>query len=191
MPKYNFNVPSKLPNGVNHKTLELEIKQQLNSSFSILHYGDDLDIIFDSTLSSGDQTTLNDIIDNHDESSIVRREKFFSVNPWIYRTKNNKYTSLASFSYGGSFHVGPINYIDIVARRTNSSITYDLRVVDTLNSNVLCEQTELDNNEFAVIDMGTISNMPNDPTILDVQVKRSGSNKFVYLSQIVIYYDNS
>lgn len=189
---YNFNVPTRLPNGVNHKTLELEIKQNITSGFVMYHYGDNLSIIFDTALSSGEETTLNGLIDNHDETYVIPRETFLSINPLIFQTKNSSYTTMATFTYGGAFNIGTINYIDILAKRTNPSITYDLRIVDNSNGKVLCEQNDLNNNDYQAIDMGTISNIPNEQTVLDVQAKISGSgnNKYVNLSQILIYYNN-
>jgi len=188
--KYNFNVPINLQNGVNHKTLEIEIKKQINSNFIISHYGDDLDIIFDNSLSSGDQIILNDIIANHDETRLVRREKFFSVNPIDYKTKSKIYQTLSFFCYGGSFHVGAIDYIDVVSSRQNDSITYDLRVVDNNTGNIICEKTGLNNSEYEIINLGTISNIPEESSILSVEGRVVGKSKNLLLSQVIIYYDN-
>ena len=55
----------------------------------------------------------------------------------------------------------------------NRTYTYDLRVYDLTNSQVIAEVTGLSNATEVIIDFGAVSNLPTSPAIFELQAKVS------------------
>jgi hypothetical protein len=68
--KYNYSIANDFSNGCNVNCLHKEISASSISTLfdGLFNQGDNLDVMFNSELSGEDETTLNDIIDNHDAS---------------------------------------------------------------------------------------------------------------------------
>lgn len=144
------------------------------------------------SITGGQQTELDDLVTNHTPDTSKARIQNFVIFPKRNSIKTTKYTLAHAFEYLGSDAIGVIDYIDLMAYVDSTSNTYDVRIVNSENGQILVENTDLSNNSLEVIDLGTISNIPTAKTTLELQVKRNGSsgNKTIELEQLIIYYGN-
>ena len=155
--------------------------------------GDVVEIVFESSLDTGQLVTVNSKITDHTPDYAPPKIKFFTHIGRRESTKNTNYTRLGgSFKYQGSKRIGLINYIEVVAYKQSSVTSYDIRIYDKTNKTVLVEKTGITNSVAEAIDLGEITNIPTKNAILEIQARRvggSGSNR-VYIDQALIYYDN-
>jgi len=156
--------------------------------------GNVVEIEFDGTLDAGETTTLNTLISNHVPDNSPSKKNFFTFDPRTSDTTATSYKTIrSSFKYAGSDEIGVINYIEIIGYKDSSPTSYAVRVYDVTNNNILAEKTGLTNTEEEIIDLGSISNIPTQSAILEIQAKRvggNGNNKRVYIEHVVIYHGN-
>jgi len=155
-----------------------------------------VDIIFDSALSGGEQTTLDNIISAHVADASPPKEQFYTYHPRSNYTSSSRYQRLGGpFKYPGSDEIGIINYIEVNSYKTSSPTSYNVRIYDNTNKTVIAEKTGLTNTAEALNDLETISNIPTGMALFEIQAERvggngSGKNKRVYVEEVIIYYDN-
>lgn len=68
MTSFIYNITTDFSNGFDMRSLSQEIFDEISTSYTSIIYGDTLELNFSSTLSEGDQTTLSNIISNHNPS---------------------------------------------------------------------------------------------------------------------------
>jgi hypothetical protein len=106
-------------------------------------------------------------------------------------SKNSSYKTLSRVIFLGTSKVGSILQIEGIAYMDSAVTSYDCRVIDrTHGSAVIAEVTGLSNETDAIIDFGTISNLPETKSALDIQIKKTGGggSAKVYLDSILIKY---
>lgn len=174
-----------------HKEILANVSIVSANLIGINKTADVIEILFDGVLSASDQTTLNGIIDLHSPDNSIPRNEHFTVTPKL-KNEEDEYEVSKVFVYRGSTNIGAINYIDLVSYMDSSITSYSARVVDRNTGLVIAEKTGMTNTEEQVQDLGTISNVPTDKTLLELQIKRTGGNKkkYVYAYQLVVYYGN-
>jgi hypothetical protein len=166
------------------------LDSSISSSLVGVHTRDDeIQIEFSSELTSGEQTTLDNLISSHVPNITVLKSNFFTITPKT-NTKSSSYSVISTFIYPGSKYVGPIDYIEVIAKIESKGLSYDVRIVNQETGIVLAEKTDIGNEEFGSTDMGTILNIPEEESILELQIKRKGSNKKIFIDTVIIYYDN-
>lgn len=174
-----------------HKEIELDggIDPVLQG---ISKTGDAVDCIFVSALSAGEQTTLDGLISAHVPNNSKPKNNFYTIYPKKSSIKTSTYTTSALFKYGGSDNIGTIDYIEIIAYKDSGVTSYDARIFDKKNNLVICEKIGLTNDSEEIQDLGTISNVPIDATIFELQVKKTGGNGniMVYIDSVIIYHGN-
>ncbi len=155
--------------------------------------GDVIDIIFDSSLSVGEQTTLDTLISNHVPSTNKEKVIFFSFVPPSRNTNLSVYHRIATFKYNGSDNIGPIDYIEILGCSDADVTSYDVRVVNALTMDTIAEKTGISNTVSTITDLGTISNIPTDESIFEVYVKKVGGSETsnVHIEEITVYHNNT
>lgn len=144
---------------------------------------------FESTPDSGELTELDSLISAHTPDYRKQRKIFFTVYPEDRNIRTTDYSTIATFEYLGSDLIGLIDYIDVITKVSSGS--YNVRVVITDNSQILSEVKELDNKRYQTIDLGTLSNIPSDRSILEIQVSVNDRKSTAYLQQAIVYYNNS
>jgi hypothetical protein len=83
------------------------------------------------------------------------------------------YKSLAHFIYGGSDDIGAIVNFNINAWVTNNS-TCCVRFYDLTNNAVIAEVTNITSlNENNIRTMGTITNLPTQPAVIEIQGQKA------------------
>ena len=172
---------------------EITTEPGITSNLSAVNTrGDIVEIIFDSVLSGSEQTTLVSLISSHVPSIVKSKEKFYVINPKHSSIKTSTWFIAGSFKYGGSNTIGTIDYFELSSYMDSGITSYDVRIINQLNGEILAQKTANTNTSSIYIDLGTISNVPTSSTTLELQVKKTGGNNNhrVELGELVIYYGN-
>lgn len=154
--------------------------------------GDVVEITFAAALSAGEETALDNLIASHIKDTSKPKTNFYTVNPRLDFVHTTSYKSTGAFKFPGSTAAGIIDYIEIISHMDEACTSYSIRVYDLTNGAILAEATGLDNTSAKIQDLGVISNIPSDPAVLEVQLKRVGGSNSdsIYLDSVLVYYDN-
>jgi len=152
--------------------------------------GDVVDVEFVSSLSVGEQTILDTLVSNHVPDNSKPKKNFFNITPDIKSIKNKTYTLVGVYDYKGVDIFGEIDYIEVIAKISNSAHTYDIKIVRTDTNQIIASTTNLNNTNFTTIDLGTLSNLPTTQTMLEFHVKSSNNGGNVNIQTIIIYHGN-
>lgn len=155
---------------------------------------DVVDIIFADVLTGGDDTILNSVIANHVPETGIRKTVFYSYTPKTTKVNNTVYQRVGGpFKYGGAREVGEINQVDVIGNMDVGMTSYSVRLYDAVNEVVIAEVTGLTNTVESIVDLGVISNIPEDETILEIHAKRVGGSAMtsVNVLEVTIYHGNS
>jgi hypothetical protein len=88
-------------------------------------------------------------------------------------TTSGNYASLAHFIYGGAGTIGSITNFNVNAWMSQNG-NGDVRLVDLSNGNIIAELIAVGSQlESNVQSMGTITNLPLFPTVIEVQGRRT------------------
>ncbi len=87
-------------------------------------------------------------------------------------TNFTNYNAQGYFRWPGSDNVGIINNITIIAN-IDSSATGSIKIYDITNKNTICEITSINGIIPTIYDMGTVSNVPTNTAVWEVQLKCS------------------
>ena len=71
MSTYTFNLSTNFSSGVNVSTLSSEISDVITKEFDISVYGDTVEIAFESSLTAGEESSLNSTVAAHDATSVA------------------------------------------------------------------------------------------------------------------------
>lgn len=93
---------------------------------------------------------------------------------------SSTYKIIASFVYGGSTLVGVPTFMKAILHTTATS--GDIKIFDVSNGNSIAEKN-FTNTTKAIVDLGTLSNIPAAEAIFEVQMKRTGGGN-AYLAAI-------
>jgi hypothetical protein len=99
-------------------------------------------------------------------------------------TDLESYTSILELSVPGE-STSNLQSIKVISYKDSSVTSYDVRAIDSTTSNIIAE-ANFSNNIPSINDLGTLSNLPANETIIEILIKRnggSGNNKNVYLSE--------
>jgi hypothetical protein len=105
-------------------------------------------------------------------------------------TNKSTYSKLARVIYVGKEKMGTMKSIEAVSHMDSGAISYDIKVVDRKNGSiVVAEVTGLTNTDSEIVDLGNISNLTNNKTILEIQLRRIGNgSKKAYLDSLILKY---
>ena len=145
--------------------------------------GDEIEIVFASALSSGEQTVLNMIITNHvpvnDKGTKILS---YTLNGQVV---TSSYKKILGFKYLGSVQYNITN-VEIIGSLTSGS-SYDVRIRDISNNKNVASIT-LTNTATNSYDMGSISNLPTTSAIFELQARATGLST-AQLDSLFIYYE--
>jgi hypothetical protein len=108
-----------------------------------------------------------------------------STKPYI-EFKGVNYTVLDRIRFAGTGTRVP-SAIHIIAE-IDSGSTGDIRIYDVTNALVVAEKTGIANTSWALIDLGTLSNLSTTPVIWEIQMKTSAANKNIRASSMDIEF---
>jgi hypothetical protein len=192
---YNFTISTTFTNGLNIFQLKGEITDSSISSQSFIRIDRDDDtlmIVFSGTLSGRDQTTLNLVVANH--VAEVVRSTFLSILINSSTTSdNNVYQVIGGqFKFEGSNQIGTINSVEVIVNIDTSVTSGSIRLYDVTNSLVIAEVTGITNTISDIINLGTVTNVPEEAAIFELHAKKSGggSKKVINVKNLIVYYGN-
>lgn len=88
-------------------------------------------------------------------------------------TTSTTYVRLSTFIYAGIDNIGSINAIRANVWRDGGT-SIDIRIVDLGTGSVIVEKNILAINSDNLEDLGTISNLPNLPSVMEIQMRKTG-----------------
>lgn len=111
---------------------------------------------------------------------------YINIGP-AQKTKSTVYSVQTKFIFPGTDYVIPTKFKCV--GEIDSGVTGQARIYHPGNTSVVCESPTFTGGE-QIIDFGTISNLPAEESILEVQLKITSGvgNKFAWLHALNIYY---
>lgn len=186
---YNFTKSGDFNNNLKSAQLHNEINESAISTtlLRIDTIDDNVYIVFENALSGSDETLLGTLVSSH--TPILGRSQFTYITPnTSVVTNTSEYTQCISFSYSNDL-MGDINEIEFVTKSTGP---YSIRLVNTNNADVICEETDYDNNKYETMNIVNINYSTETDTILELQVKLNNKKKDkVYINSMILYHGNS
>lgn len=169
----------------NISQLQDEIEENIVITTNIDHIdmtGDNVDIYFDSNITTPEKDELNLLISLHVPI-------FNPVTPYnidIIPRKNNitksSYRRMAASAFPGASYATA----KCVSHMRSGSTSYSIKIYDKNNRQTLVEKTFTNTTE-SVQDLGALSNLPLSSTQIEISAKVNGSRAF--LESIVIFYN--
>ena len=189
MSLYSYAKSKKFQNGINLKNLKSEIENNGNINkniINIFYTSETVNIKFDTDLSSEEQNILeNTIIPNHDYNETVNVSSTYNIiTPYIENssitTKN--YIVSASFIYDGSVfnNIVKIGLLTEMQNNNNLNSSYDIKIYDQTNNQLIKEINNLTNNKKQIINITNLSNIPSNEAIIEIYVKTTNHTVKVY-----------
>lgn len=154
--------------------------------------GNNVKIWFVDALSGGDQTTLNNLISAHDGVLYVEKKR---IRLTLAGSGNGSaivssatYTVRSRFVFPGTNEVGVPSAIKAICWRDNSN-QYDIKIHDVTNGNDICELTGQTNTSPELKNLGTLSNLPKNEAIFELQLRRdTGFFQYARCSEVIIEF---
>jgi len=170
---------------------EIENAEIGPSCVTVKNESDDVELIFTSSLTSGEQTILDNLVSNHVVDTSKPHDNFFTITPKNEKIKEKSYRKIGTFKYDGSNQIGLIDYIEVISYKDSKIDSYDIRVIDR-NNDVILASANFTNDISEICDLGTISNIPTEKTILEIHGRQNGGKKksYLYIENITVYYNN-
>lgn len=173
---YNYSIIANFPSGVQEGQLLREIEADsaiLVKAVEVTVSGDDVDVIFESTLPANQETALNIVVAAHvpitaKESSNITFKKTEVETP--------TYKMVVAFGYKGSREAGMIESFKVVTKKDETATDYSIRIYDLNHNNVLAEDTYTNTKDELHI-MTMVSNVPENEALLELHMKVNGSGK--------------
>jgi len=186
MSSYTYDVAATFPSGYNATKLYKDIRGDVAKPSSFSFSGDTFYLEFSITLSSGQQSTLDNIITNHTPDPDTLGDMQIVTQLQGVSILSTSYTSCGIIVYPGR-NIDTLTNIKFVGNVSSGS--YSVRIYDLINAQTIAEAT-FTNTTNAQNDLGTISNVPYIPTLFDVQVKTSSVLVTAFPKSVILYYFN-
>jgi len=147
-----------------------------------------IDIVFETTLSGAEETTLDALIISHVKPAEIQGHHV-TITFEGSQIASGAFTKAIAFIYEGTDEVG-VPYEGKLLGYVDTDTTGEVRLYDKTNGVVVGSKTFSNSSEDA-IDLTLVGgSWPTGPAIIEVQAKRvSGTgNKKVYLNSMIIGY---
>lgn len=187
----NYSLSSDFSGNIREDQFHSEIKAnaQITSSFDgIVKKGDVVSVKFFENISGAEANVLNLIIQSHaPDYSAVRKYKM-TLPVMINSLTSNNWVRFAMGKFPGTNTIGLINYIDIQSHMNSSLTSYDIKVFDRANVDVICMHT-LTNTTLTSQSLGNILYQPISTTDIECLAKINGGNgESVNIKSVDIWY---
>lgn len=183
---FSYFIETTFTNGLDTAKLYKDIRGGIMKPTTAGISGDYYVIEFPTGLSSPQSDTLNTIITTHTGTPESEGVNFFIIPLSDEQFNNTSYTSCGAFEYPGR-NIDSLTNI----RYTGSVSTgnYSIRIYDVTNSQILAEGT-FSNVSKAINDLGTLTNIPYNNVLIDVQIKTSSSGAYATPFSLSFHYNN-
>ena len=150
-------------------------------------YGDTVEIVFDTSLTSGDETALDAVIAAHDPTPVVQYAQNMPISLNQSSTRNNTYTKIGQvvFPGGSEMRIKGNGY------KEGTATSYSVKIYDITHNTTLVEQTFTNTADDVIIDLGVCDNVPADASVIRAFAKRNGgaSSERAFVTSLFIYYN--
>lgn len=176
MSKYTYLIDL---NSVNKLTKHIKNSLSDISHITYDNITKNVDIYFSSYLTSGEKTTLDNLIStfpNNNEDQVYMYQCHCIPKKKI---NTNSYTLISSLIYEGSEieKILGIFYFSSF-KNTSENFTYSVRLWDSTNKLVIAEITGLSNTLQEIISSTDLDNIPTNKSLIEFQCKLSEYNKY-------------
>ena len=187
MKKFSFTTTPGYNTINNINILNTSIASNISSPLSNTNpYSDAIEVNFTNPISNADAITLNNLVATWDNNVISKYDKIvgipLSANAGINNTTYQRY---GIYGYDGSTTIGKIQKITIIGYKDTNVTNYSVKIFDLTNSLTIAEVTFTNTSEN-IVNMGTLSNIPDNPAIIEIQVKKTGGTTLqkAYVSSV-------
>ena len=161
------------------------------NSFYLTIEGFNVDIHFLTELDTQDKNNLNTLINVYNPPQT--KLEFYSTD--IIQILNDNISN-TNYSLIGSYlwtninpNIIPSSFkIVTLLIPQNTSDNYSIRIYDTMNNNILSELTNLTNTTLQIFNLTSISNIPKNETVLEIQIKCSNPLSKVFCNNANILF---
>lgn len=176
-------------NGLNIKKFDKDIRKNtnINSNFKGIKYNSEsIHIYFESQLDTSGESELNSMVNSHDGKD-PSYPTYNIIHPYItnHKVKISKYSTCASFIYNGGLF-SKITLIQLLTEQNKNS-TFDIKIYDATNNNILNEKTDISNTDKTIINMEGIANIPTTDAIIEIFAKVKKGDLFLH--DIKVFYE--
>jgi hypothetical protein len=92
------------------------------------------------------------------------------------RTFSASYETLATMHFAGSTIRGTPSKMKVVAHKTSTITSYNIKIVDITNANTIVESTGNTDTVPSIVDLGALSSIPAGEAIFEIQAHRVGGS---------------
>jgi hypothetical protein len=189
---YTKSYSTDFNSSLNFRQFHTQISENVGITPNIvgINRNDDIiNIIFDTTLSEGEQTILNNLVSSH--TPIIYNSYVNSIVNIQKKCNFSTFTNFSTYIYPGSNHHKKISKINVISHMDSTLTDYHVRIYDYTNKLVLIDKT-LTNTSTSISIIDTISNIPTDEVILEIQIKTTGatSTTFAFIESVSFYFEN-
>lgn len=150
-------------------------------------YEDTVEIVFDTSLTSGDETALAAVIAAHDPTPVVTYAQNMPITLSQNTTRNDVYTKIGQvvFPGGNEMRIKGNGY------KEGTMTGFSIKVYDVTHNTTLVEQSFTNSADDIVLDLGACDNVPNDTSVIRAYAKRNGgvSSERAFITSLFIYYN--
>jgi len=171
-----------VPN-VGQLDIEINSSNITKNLYGVTTYDDVVEIVFDTTLSGSEKTTLDTLVAAHVPIYIPETPYSLDIIPRKNNFNNSNFKRLATNIFPGTTYATA----KCVSYMSSSLTNYTIRILDKNNQQILAEATFANTTEN-VQDIGVLTNLPSDTTQIEISAKVTGGGK-AYLESLIICYE--
>ncbi len=180
-----YSLSTNFPSGIDSSKLERIINASIPGLVGITTYADNVEILFTNAIDSTQKTLLDSIVAAHLPDQTPPNN---SLNIMIMRsTKLNEYELICSFILNEKVNFN-INSISFTSRLSGSIMSYDIRLYDSTNNNILASGNYT-NSDLQLNSINSLSNVPTSQAVLEIHAKKNGgeSDDKVFINELTLY----
>ena len=187
--KYTYSYSVDFNNSVYETQLLGDIDSDAGITPTILRVDrddDDINIYFDSALSTGEKTVLDALISNYTYTPKVRFSGNLTLHPNNHTFKNDDYSVEDRIIYEGPEFTGDIYKIVDIGNMESKNDGYSSKIYDKTNNKIIAEKS-FTNTDLEIITILNITNIPLNESILELHVKSEKKNNKAFINSVMIY----
>lgn len=185
---YTYSLSSNFGGNLNTAQLHEEIKNEpsiTTTCVGVNNPSDDVNILFNGTLSAAEESTLSSLISSHTPDTTP--PLIHSITSYIDKSTNEtSYERLGTIIFPGATHCR----IKVQSFMDTGVTSYTIKIHDMENYATIIEKT-YSNTEEVTNNMGLGSNVPSNEVTFEVFVKKTGGDDttFAYIEMVKVEHD--
>ena len=176
--------------GVNPNTTQLHTEIESNINITkvlqgINHTENNVDIVFDISLSAPEKTELDGVVSSHVPVFEIALENEIIINIEKH-SKKSSFRKIATYIFPGATYAKAKS----VSYMNSDATSYDILIFDKDNKQILL-QSNLTNTTESIQELGELSNLSSEMIRVEISIRRNGGNSStkVYIESIIICFN--